>query len=202
MQHKIEPAAPCQASFPTRATNATRIPAACCCRPLALFVAHGNASRSRWLAKEHFEALRGALKAGRMRLEHASLAEHLLAETAKAEADKKFKAEVYTIASLLDHMDWMPARIIDDEMAALLPRMSSNGRIWWRSFGDTDLAHSPPLRWLNGEMVADCTKDRVAMYWSTWLADLSKSDVQHPPMPNTCSVPEICGALRAFVLNC
>ena len=84
----------------------------------------------RWLAKAHFNQLRSALKGGKMRLEAASLAQHLRAETSKEAAGQK--AERYTIASLLDHMDWMPARIIDDEMTALLPRMTANGRIWWR----------------------------------------------------------------------
>lgn len=142
----------------------------------------------RWLAKDNFLTLRKAFVTGQLRLVHASLAEHLLNETAKPKESDK---EVYTIASLLDHMDWMPARIVDEEMAALLPRMSkSSARIWWRSFGDTDYAHSPPLRWLKPTMVADCKQDRVAMYWSTWLADLSNSSVGYCDRHDWWTVPQ------------
>jgi hypothetical protein len=52
--------------------------------------------------KEHFEALRASLNAGKLTLFQGTLVDCL---REKAEAK-------YTVASLLDHMDWMPPSVI------------------------------------------------------------------------------------------
>jgi betaine lipid synthase len=46
------------------------------------------------------------------------------------------------------------------------------GRIFWRSFSEG--VHSAPLVWLKPQKVGD-DGDRVAMYWSTWMAKMDGS---------------------------
>lgn len=75
-----------------------------------------------------------------------------------------------TVASLLDHMDWMPDRMINEEMTHLVRKMDPvNGKIFWRTFADN--VHAAPLHWLNSTRVDD-SDDRVGMYWTTWIANL------------------------------
>ena len=51
---------------------------------------------------------------------------------------------MYTVASLLDHMDWMPPFMINEEMYWLQQRMDpKRGRVFWRSFSEG--VHSAPL---------------------------------------------------------
>lgn len=75
-----------------------------------------------------------------------------------------------TVASLLDHMDWMPDRMITEEIVHLLKKMDPvRGKIFWRTFADE--VHAAPLAWLNPDQVDD-SDDRVGMYWTTWIAHL------------------------------
>ena len=78
--------------------------------------------------------------------------------------------EKFTVASLLDHMDWMPADWVQREIALLVRNMDrEKGRVYWRSWSEN--VHSAPLMWLNPRRVDD-TGDRVCMYFSTWIAPL------------------------------
>jgi betaine lipid synthase len=75
-----------------------------------------------------------------------------------------------TVASLLDHMDWMTDRMINEEITHLIKKMDPvRGKIFWRTFADD--VHSAPLNWLRPDRVDDCD-DRVGMYWTTWIAYL------------------------------
>lgn len=75
-----------------------------------------------------------------------------------------------TVASLLDHMDWMTDRMINEELTHLMRKMDPvRGKIFWRTFADA--VHSAPLHWLKPTRVDD-SDDRVGMYWTTWIAHL------------------------------
>ena len=51
-----------------------------------------------------------------------------------------------TVASLLDHMDWMTDRMINEEITHLIKKMDPvRGKIFWRTFADD--VHSAPLNW-------------------------------------------------------
>ena len=83
------------------------------------------------------------------------------------------KRSPISVASLLDHMDWMTDRMISEEMSHLLAKMDMpRGRIFWRSYADN--VHSAQLQWLNPTLVAHAddedSDDRVSTYWTTWLA--------------------------------
>ena len=106
----------------------------------------------RYLQPEHYATLR--TNARRVTLHHGPLA-----DAAKLRDD-------FTVASLLDSMDWMGDAQIAEQLAALLPRMAAHGRLFWRSFG---LAiHSPVLAQLRPELIDDY--DRVGWYLSSWVA--------------------------------
>ena len=80
-----------------------------------------------------------------------------------------------TVASLLDHMDWMTDRMINEEIAHLVQKMDpKRGKIFWRTFADD--VHSAPLNWLAPERVDD-HDDRVGMYWTTWISHLKDVNV-------------------------
>jgi hypothetical protein len=73
-----------------------------------------------------------------------------------------------TVASLLDHMDWMTDRMINEEITHLMRKMDvEKGKIFWRTFADD--VHSAVLNWLQPDKVDD-HDDRVGMYWTTWIA--------------------------------
>ena len=87
-----------------------------------------------------------------------------------------------TVASLLDHMDWMTDRMINEEIVHLISKMDkARGKIFWRTFADA--VHSAPLHWLNAERVGHAddadSDDRVGMYWTTWIAHLKDLDVAY-----------------------
>mmetsp|Transcript_37394 Transcript_37394/g.60541 ORF Transcript_37394/g.60541 Transcript_37394/m.60541 type:complete len:384 (-) Transcript_37394:639-1790(-) len=87
--------------------------------------------------------------------------------------DEKQRApgEKITVASLLDHMDWMDDGMITEEIKELLNSMDQNkGRLLWRTFATE--VHSPCLEVLDPERVDD-TDCRVCMYQSTFLAKSS-----------------------------
>ena len=82
-----------------------------------------------------------------------------------------------TVASLLDHMDWMTERQINEEITHLLRKMDPvKGKIFWRTFADE--VHATPLLWLNPTRIDD-SDDRVCMYWSTWIAELKNVNVAY-----------------------
>lgn len=47
-----------------------------------------------------------------------------------------------TVASLLDHMDWMTDRMINEEVTHLMRKMDhKRGKIFWRTFADEVLTN-------------------------------------------------------------
>mmetsp|Transcript_17242 Transcript_17242/g.41818 ORF Transcript_17242/g.41818 Transcript_17242/m.41818 type:complete len:680 (+) Transcript_17242:53-2092(+) len=114
----------------------------------------------RYLKRENYNALRKSLNEKKLTLFEGTLVDAL-------KADEKQK---YTVASLLDHMDWMPPSMINEEMYWLQKRMDPKGlTVFWRSYSEK--VHSAPLQWLKPKQVPD-EGDRVAMYWSTWCAKM------------------------------
>jgi ubiquinone/menaquinone biosynthesis C-methylase UbiE len=88
-----------------------------------------------------------------------------------------------TVASLLDHMDWMTDSMIIEEMNHLIAKMDPvRGKIFWRTFADD--VHSAPLQWLNpvrvGHADDEDSDDRVGMYWTTWISHLKDVTVAYP----------------------
>jgi len=82
-----------------------------------------------------------------------------------------------TVASLLDHMDWMTDRMINEEITHLMKKMDHvRGKIFWRTFADE--VHSAPLAWLQPERVDD-SDDRVGMYFTTYIAHLKNVPVAY-----------------------
>ncbi len=88
-----------------------------------------------------------------------------------------------TVASLLDHMDWMPDRMINEELTHLIRKMDPvRGKIFWRTFADE--VHAAPLAWLEPDRVDD-SDDRVGMYWTTWIAHLKDVKVAYEERVDT-----------------
>jgi ubiquinone/menaquinone biosynthesis C-methylase UbiE len=113
----------------------------------------------RYLRKENYAAMKKYLKEDKLKLVHGTILEAINNSTVPI-----------TVASLLDHMDWMPDRMINEEMTHLVKKMDPvNGKIFWRTFADN--VHAAPLNWLNSTRVDD-SDDRVGMYWTTWIANL------------------------------
>lgn len=120
----------------------------------------------RYLRKENYDAMKKNLSKGKLHLVHGTL----LSAIAGASVP-------FTVASLLDHMDWMTDRQINEELTHLLAKMDrENGKIFWRSFADG--VHSASLNWLNPRRVDD-SDDRVGMYWTTWIADTKNLSVDY-----------------------
>eukprot|EP01041_Mallomonas_annulata_P008145 gene8145-16740_t len=113
----------------------------------------------RYLKKENFLKMRKHLQANKLKLVHGTML------SAIDNSDTPI-----TVASLLDHMDWMTDRMINEEITHLMHKMDKvRGKIFWRSFADD--VHSAPLSWLKAVRVDD-SDDRVGMYWTTWIAHL------------------------------
>eukprot|EP00615_Pteridomonas_danica_P010679 CAMPEP_0114342566 /NCGR_PEP_ID=MMETSP0101-20121206/9901_1 /TAXON_ID=38822 ORGANISM="Pteridomonas danica, Strain PT" /NCGR_SAMPLE_ID=MMETSP0101 /ASSEMBLY_ACC=CAM_ASM_000211 /LENGTH=351 /DNA_ID=CAMNT_0001476749 /DNA_START=1799 /DNA_END=2851 /DNA_ORIENTATION=+ len=82
----------------------------------------------------------------------------------------------FTIASLLDSMDWMPDSMIAENIARLYPQLSDGSKkgskqavIFWRSFATK--VHSPVLASLRPDHVPDLDgRERVGWYLSQWVA--------------------------------
>ena len=82
----------------------------------------------------------------------------------------------FTVASLLDSMDWMPDSMIADNIARLYPQLSDGSKkskpckIFWRSFATK--VHSPVLAALEPDLVPDPMdgSERVGWYLSQWVA--------------------------------
>jgi len=129
----------------------------------------------RYLRPEHYEALRSS--AHRVALHHGPLA------SAAASRDD------FTVASLLDSMDWMGDEQIAEQLAALLPHMAPAGRLFWRSFGVA--VHSPVLAQLRPTLVPE--QDRVGWYLSQWVARA------HPPDAPSVADPAEPSGFRRFL---
>ena len=106
----------------------------------------------RYLQPEHFDALRRY--ADRVTLHHGTWA------TGAALRND------FTLASLLDSMDWMSDNVVAEQIALLMPHMAEGGHLFWRSFGVA--VHSPVLAQLQPTLVPEY--DRVGWYLSQWLA--------------------------------
>ena len=120
----------------------------------------------RYLRREHFAAMKKHLKDGKLKLVHGTMLEAIDNSTVPI-----------TVASLLDHMDWMPDRMINEEMTHLFRKMDPvNGKIFWRTFADN--VHAAPLSWLNSVPVND-DDDRVGMYWTTWISHIKDVKVAY-----------------------
>lgn len=99
-----------------------------------------------------------------------------------------------TVASLLDHMDWMTDRMINEELHTLIKKMDPiQGKIFWRTFADD--VHSAPLNWLAAERVDD-GDDRVGMYWTTWLAHIKDCPIA---FENRVDTNQNAGAVTKFL---
>lgn len=113
----------------------------------------------RYLKEDNFAVLKKNIEAGKLHLIHGTILDAI-----------QSSSRDFTVASLLDHMDWMPDRLINEEMTHLTRKMDPiKGRIFWRTFADE--VHAAPLFWLQPEKVDD-SDDRVPMYFSTWVAHL------------------------------
>lgn len=120
----------------------------------------------RYLKKEHFAAMKKYLKADKLKLVHGTILDAIDNSTVPI-----------TVASLLDHMDWMPDRMINEELTHLMRKMDPvTGKIFWRTFADN--VHAAPLNWLNATRVND-DDDRVGMYWTTWIASIKDLQIAY-----------------------
>lgn len=126
----------------------------------------------RYLRKENYLTMRKYLEKGNLKLVHGTLLDAI------DNTDSPI-----TVASLLDHMDWMTDRMINDEITHLIRKMDPvKGRIFWRTFADN--VHSAPLTWLEPVQVDD-HDDRVGMYWTTWIAHLKDCKVAYEERVDT-----------------
>ncbi|CAN0033728.1 unnamed protein product [Ectocarpus fasciculatus] len=120
----------------------------------------------RYLMKEHFGTLKKNLKAGKLILFCGTLEQYIHSNPRVS----------FTVASLLDHMDWMTHEDVNNELAFLLPSMDpKRGRLYWRSFGSTVESSTPSLVWM-GPKAVDCAGDRVHCYFSTWIVYLKDTN--------------------------
>ncbi len=123
----------------------------------------------RYLRKENYAKLQKYI--GKLKLVHGTMLDAI------DNTDKPF-----TIASLLDHMDWMTEGQINEEMCHLFQHMDlEKGKIFWRTFADD--VHSASLQWLNpvrvGHADDEDSDDRVGMYWTTWIANTKDCKVNY-----------------------
>lgn len=120
----------------------------------------------RYLKREHFPAMKKYLKEGKLKLVHGTILDAINSTTTPI-----------TVASLLDHMDWMTDRMINEEMTHLVRKMDPvRGKVFWRTFADD--VHSAPLNWMEPVRVDD-EDDRVGMYWTTWIAHLKDCPIAY-----------------------
>lgn len=115
----------------------------------------------RYMEQQHFAALR-------RNVDKVLLHYGPIASGAKLRDD-------FTVASLLDSMDWMDDDIIAAQLAQLTPQMAPGGKVFWRSFGVT--VHSPVLAHLAPTLVPDY--DRVGWYLSQWVAEVEPAFAAH-----------------------
>jgi S-adenosylmethionine:diacylglycerol 3-amino-3-carboxypropyl transferase/ubiquinone/menaquinone biosynthesis C-methylase UbiE len=126
----------------------------------------------RYLRRENYAAMRKYLKQDKLTLVHGTILQAIDGATTPI-----------TVASLLDHMDWMTDRMINEELTHLMKKMDhQRGKIFWRTFADE--VHSAPLYWLDPVKVDD-SDDRVGMYWTTWIAHLKDCKVAYEERVDT-----------------
>jgi S-adenosylmethionine-diacylglycerol 3-amino-3-carboxypropyl transferase len=78
----------------------------------------------RYLMRENFDKMKSNLQKGKLKLVHGTMLSAIAQSTTPI-----------TVASLLDHMDWMTDRMINEEITHLMRKMDPmNGKIFWRSF--------------------------------------------------------------------
>jgi S-adenosylmethionine:diacylglycerol 3-amino-3-carboxypropyl transferase/ubiquinone/menaquinone biosynthesis C-methylase UbiE len=126
-----------------------------------------------YLKRANWNALKAAVAGGRVKVLHCSVAD---AARQAAAANESF-----TVASLLDHLDWLEHEHINDELVALYRCMKPGASIFYRTYADT--VHSPPLMWLEPERVPAfpggttnlLVNDRVPMYFSAFRIVVGKS---------------------------
>ncbi len=123
----------------------------------------------RYLEEKNYMKMRANIEKGKLVLIHGDMLEAIDNSTVPI-----------TVASLLDHMDWMTDEMIINEMHHLIAKMDPvRGKIFWRTFADD--VHSAPLQWLDpvrvGHADDEDSDDRVGMYWTTWIAQLKDCDV-------------------------
>jgi len=123
-----------------------------------------------YMLAANFEVLKRGAQRGAVTLVHGGW------------ADGAQLRDDFTVASLLDSMDWMPDSMIAENLARLYPRMSDGtrkshllaapkkaGSIFWRSFATK--VHSPVLAQLRPALVPDDDgRERVGWYLSQWVA--------------------------------
>jgi S-adenosylmethionine:diacylglycerol 3-amino-3-carboxypropyl transferase len=101
--------------------------------------------------KENYPKMKKHLQNNKLILVHGTILSAIEASTVPI-----------TVASLLDHMDWMTDRQINEEITHLIKKMDPvRGKIFWRTFADD--VHSAPLNWLRPDRVDDCD-DRVGKF--------------------------------------
>eukprot|EP01034_Spumella_vulgaris_P025898 gene25898-32405_t len=126
----------------------------------------------RYLRKENFDKMKKHLINGKLKLIHGTMLDAIDTSTVPI-----------TVASLLDHMDWMPDRMINEELTHLFRKMDPvRGKIFWRTFADE--VHAAPLNWLAPDRVDD-SDDRVGMYWTTWIAHLKDVKIAYEERVDT-----------------
>eukprot|EP00607_Mallomonas_marina_P002199 CAMPEP_0182437212 /NCGR_PEP_ID=MMETSP1167-20130531/84889_1 /TAXON_ID=2988 /ORGANISM="Mallomonas Sp, Strain CCMP3275" /LENGTH=704 /DNA_ID=CAMNT_0024630041 /DNA_START=106 /DNA_END=2220 /DNA_ORIENTATION=+ len=126
----------------------------------------------RYLKKENYAKMRKYLQMNKLKLVHGTIL------SAIHDTDTPF-----TVASLLDHMDWMTDRMINEEITHLMKKMDPvRGKIFWRTFADD--VHSAALSWMKPDRVDD-SDDRVGMYWTTWIAHLKDFRVSYEERRDT-----------------
>jgi len=145
-----------------------------------------------YLMEENFDKMQASLKKGALTL-YTGTIEGFLKENMALKAANKPHA-TFTVASLLDHMDWMPHEWINSEISILMKNMDpEKGRIFWRSFADD--VHSPILQHLNPVEIDQYPKveggyagqfdymstDRVGMYFSSWIAHIKDANCTIEP---------------------
>lgn len=134
------------------------------------YYTHENCPR--YLRKENFAKMKKHLKNNKLHLVHGTLLSAINEATTPI-----------TVASLLDHMDWMTDRQINEEITHLIRKMDpKRGKIFWRTFADD--VHSASLMWMDPDRVDD-SDDRVGMYWTTWIAHLKNFDISYEERVDT-----------------
>lgn len=137
----------------------------------------------RYLKKENYLKMRKHLKNNKLILVHGTMLSAISDSTTPI-----------TVASLLDHMDWMTEGMINEEITALIKKMDPvKGKIFWRSFADN--VHSSTLNWLDAVPVDD-SDDRVGMYFSTWIASIKNCKVAYE---NRCISSQDQGMLANII---